>query len=214
MSTFYRCHCYFSNNYYSKILCGHFVFTGREQFRRKYKKLEDEQSRRYNLDKMSKERRQAIKHQYKPLHHHVYTLKIMATNFCQKLDSHKAFTVQYEPEKDTALDYHFDNAEVTLNVCLGKDFDDGTLYFGNMRTEAVSESHWTEVCHTVTCGILHRGQHLHGAMPIQGGEQVNLIVWLRSSEVRNQLCPMCDSVPDLIEGNGFGDGFTRNCDDI
>jgi len=132
----------------------------------------------------------------------------------QKLDSHKAFTVQYEPEKDTALDYHFDNAEVTLNVCLGKDFDDGTLYFGNMRTKAVSESHWTEVCHTVTCGILHRGQHLHGAMPIQGGERVNLIVWLRSSEVRNQLCPMCDSVPDLIEGNGFGDGFTRNCDDI
>jgi len=28
------------------------------------------------------------------------------------LDSHKAFTVEYEAEKDVELDFHFDNAEV------------------------------------------------------------------------------------------------------
>ena len=132
----------------------------------------------------------------------------------KKLDSHKAFTVQYEQGKDTSLDYHYDNAEVTLNVCLGKDFEDGTLYFGKMRTEAFLESHWTEVCHSVTHGIAHRGQHLHGAMPIQDGVRVNLIIWLRSSEVRNPQCPMCNSVPCLVEVNGFGDGFTRTHDGL
>lgn len=49
------------------------------------------------------------------------------------LDSHKAFTVQYKETEDVDLAQHYDNAEVTLNVCLGKDFEDGSLYFGGMR---------------------------------------------------------------------------------
>ena len=32
------------------------------------------------------------------------------------------------------LSYHYDNAEVTLNVCLGNDFTDGELYFGDVRS--------------------------------------------------------------------------------
>ena len=50
------------------------------------------------------------------------------------LDSHKAFTVSYKENEDVALSYHFDNAEVTLNVCLGKEFEEGELYFGDMKT--------------------------------------------------------------------------------
>ncbi len=41
------------------------------------------------------------------------------------LDSHKAFVVNYRPEGDLDLDYHYDNAEVTLNVSLGKEFSEG-----------------------------------------------------------------------------------------
>lgn len=49
------------------------------------------------------------------------------------LDSHKAFVVKYDMNEDLDLSYHYDNAEVTLNVSLGKDFTGGTLYFGDMR---------------------------------------------------------------------------------
>ena len=49
------------------------------------------------------------------------------------LDSHRAFVVNYcadeKKNKDFGLSSHYDNAEVTLNVSLGKDFTDGELYF-------------------------------------------------------------------------------------
>lgn len=49
------------------------------------------------------------------------------------LDSHKAFVVKYDMNEDLDLSYHYDNAEVTLNVSIGKDFTEGNLYFGDMR---------------------------------------------------------------------------------
>ena len=49
------------------------------------------------------------------------------------LDSHRAFVVKYRIGEDLDLSYHFDNAEVTLNVCLGREFEGGALYFGSMR---------------------------------------------------------------------------------
>ncbi len=36
------------------------------------------------------------------------------------LDSHKAFIVSYKIGQDIDLGYHYDNAEITLNVSLGK----------------------------------------------------------------------------------------------
>lgn len=36
------------------------------------------------------------------------------------LDSHKAFVVSYKIGEDIDLGYHYDNAEITLNVSLGK----------------------------------------------------------------------------------------------
>ena len=52
------------------------------------------------------------------------------------MDSYKAFTVKYKIGEDLNLGYHFDNAEVTLNVCLGKKFAGGNLYFGDMKQVA------------------------------------------------------------------------------
>ena len=49
------------------------------------------------------------------------------------LDSYKAFTVKYKMGDDLRLGYHYDNAEVTVNVCIGKDFTEGNLYFGDMK---------------------------------------------------------------------------------
>ena len=62
--------------------------------------------------------------------------------------------------------------------------------------------------HTPTYGILHRGQHMHGALPIQTGHRYNLILWMRSSKIRNKLCPMCKQLPRLVPTQGAGAGFT------
>ena len=52
------------------------------------------------------------------------------------LDSHRAFVVTYSASSrlgDVGLTRHYDNAEVTLNVCLGKEFSDGELFFEDMK---------------------------------------------------------------------------------
>ncbi|XP_054467492.1 2-oxoglutarate and iron-dependent oxygenase domain-containing protein 2 [Anoplopoma fimbria] len=128
------------------------------------------------------------------------------------LDSHKAFVVKYDMNEDLDLSYHYDNAEVTLNVSLGKDFTEGNLYFGDMRQVPLSEMECSEVQHRVTEGLLHRGQHMHGALPISSGQRWNLIIWMRASQERNKLCPMCNRRPMLVEGEGFADGFTKHSD--
>jgi hypothetical protein len=65
--------------------------------------------------------------------------------------------------------------------------------------------------HVPTRGVLHRGQHLHGSEPIKSGERYNLIIWMRSSSKRNQLCPMCWQKPEClipVESDSYGDGMT------
>lgn len=126
-----------------------------------------------------------------------------------KLDSHKAFTVKYKVGDDLDLSYHYDNAEVTLNVAIspGSSFSGGALYFGDIRNKRFENKNYTVYQHQTGVGILHRGQHMHGAQPIESGERINLIIWMRASSVRNQLCPMCDRKPDLVETQGKGDGF-------
>ncbi|XP_063878523.1 2-oxoglutarate and iron-dependent oxygenase domain-containing protein 2-like [Scylla paramamosain] len=124
------------------------------------------------------------------------------------LDSHKAFVVTYKEGEDVDLSYHYDNAEVTLNVALNEDYSNGELYFGPMRSE--QSSHRTGYAHQLGRGLLHRGQQFHGALPIMSGIRHNLIIWMRSSEVRNKLCPMCDQTPKLVPvKEGFGDGFIQ-----
>lgn len=56
------------------------------------------------------------------------------------LDSHKAFVVKYSLHEDLDLSSHYDNAEVTLNVSLGKEFTEGNLYFGDF-SQVLSTSH-------------------------------------------------------------------------
>ncbi|CAH2295790.1 2-oxoglutarate and iron-dependent oxygenase domain-containing 2 isoform X1 [Pelobates cultripes] len=124
------------------------------------------------------------------------------------LDSHKAFIVKYAVHEDVDLSCHYDNAEVTLNICLGKEFTEGNLYFSDMKEVPLNERQYTDVEHTIGHGILHRGQHVHGALPIESGERWNLVIWMRASQVRNKQCPMCNNKPQLVETVGEGDGFT------
>jgi len=129
------------------------------------------------------------------------------------LDSHRAFIVSYGPEADHDLDLHYDNSEVTINISLDNQFSDGELYIGRMFTDLPpvpldSSSDYCACRHKLGYGLLHRGQQMHGALPLSSGVRHNLIIWMRSSATRNQLCPMCQRKPDLVKVSGTGDGFS------
>lgn len=111
--------------------------------------------------------------------------------------------------EDRELNFHYDDAEVTLNVCLGRQFEGGTLYFrtlfpcfcflisllastlsmlcvcaGGLLRAPDTHEEMVEVSHTLGRGLLHLGEHRHGAKAIRAGERFNLILWCRSSRYR------------------------------
>ncbi|KAJ7545400.1 hypothetical protein O6H91_09G117800 [Diphasiastrum complanatum] len=105
------------------------------------------------------------------------------------LDSHHGFVVEYSMDRDLELGFHVDDSEVTLNVCLGKDFGGGQLFFRGVRCEmhVNGEARSDEVLdysHVPGRAILHAGRHRHGAKEITSGQRTNLILWCRSSEFR------------------------------
>lgn len=135
------------------------------------------------------------------------------------LDSHRAFIVSYGPEADHDLDLHYDNSEVTVNISLDDQFRYGELYIGRMHADVQSKplssaSDYCQCLHRLGCGLLHRGQQMHGALPLSSGVRHNLIIWMRSSVTRNQRCPMCHKNPDLVKVSGMGDGFSVPAVDI
>lgn len=88
------------------------------------------------------------------------------------------FTVRYKRGEDTALAGHSDTANVTLNVCLGRSFTGGNLYFKGVRfTSSAADETRREVVHRPGWAILHLGGHIHAAEPIDSGERINLIMW-------------------------------------
>ena len=98
------------------------------------------------------------------------------------LDSHHGFVVQYRMGEDVDLGFHYDAAEVTLNICLGKNgFTGGDLYFRGLLGSPDADEQHLKVSHAVGRGILHRGRHRHGALPISSGARYNLILWCRAS---------------------------------
>jgi len=113
----------------------------------------------------------------------------------QNLDSHHPFIVQYRPSEDLALDFHYDDSEVTINLCLGKTFTGGSLYFKGVLDDPSSHEENFIFEHIPGRALLHIGKHRHGANPITSGERFNLIVWFRDSvrRERNQVhvCRAC-----------------------
>lgn len=103
------------------------------------------------------------------------------------LDHNHGFTISYAREgpDDIKLDSHMDDSEVTLNVCLGDDFTDGSVFFGPARDHPNAKQFEGEgktiVPHVPGFGLLHAGQHFHGAHQIGTGRRVNVVAWARSS---------------------------------
>lgn len=104
------------------------------------------------------------------------------------LDSHHSFIVQYKLQEDKELDFHYDDSEITLNVCLGKEFAGGDLYFCGHVDETLlgrsTEDEHFRYQHQRGRAVIHIGKHYHGAYPIVSGERYNIIVWYRDSRIR------------------------------
>ncbi|XP_052199087.1 2-oxoglutarate and iron-dependent oxygenase domain-containing protein CP2-like [Diospyros lotus] len=105
------------------------------------------------------------------------------------LDTHHGFVVEYGIDRDVDLGFHVDDSEVTLNVCLGKQFSGGELFFRGVRcdkhvnTETQSEEIF-DYSHVPGRAIIHRGRHRHGARATTSGHRINLLLWCRSSVFR------------------------------
>ncbi|XP_015876721.2 2-oxoglutarate and iron-dependent oxygenase domain-containing protein CP2 [Ziziphus jujuba] len=105
------------------------------------------------------------------------------------LDSHHGFVVEYGIDRDVELGFHVDDSEVTLNVCLGRQFSGGELFFRGVRCDkhVNSETQSEEILdysHALGRAVLHRGRHRHGARATTAGRRVNLLLWCRSSVYR------------------------------
>ncbi|KAF7819928.1 putative PKHD-type hydroxylase [Senna tora] len=111
------------------------------------------------------------------------------------LDTHHGFVVEYGKDRDVDSGFHVDDSEVTLNVCLGKEFSGGELFFRGTRcdkhvnTGSQSESlqlkqEIFDYSHVPGRAVLHRGRHRHGARATTSGHRANLLLWCRSSVFR------------------------------
>jgi len=106
-------------------------------------------------------------------------------------DGHHTFVVSYKPTEDRGLDMHTDDSDVTLNVCLGKDFEAAGLTFCGTMGAPDHRRESFRYSHTRGRALLHLGRRRHGADDISAGHRVNLIMWnwnqpFRQSAAYNQ----------------------------
>ena len=112
------------------------------------------------------------------------------------LDEDHAFIAAYGRGLDTHLGFHVDDSELTLNVCLGLDFEGGAVEFLGRRCPHHRQTDHRpdeEALVDLLPGqaLLHAGAHRHLVRSVHG-ERRNLIVWSRSSAFRaaeNSECP-------------------------
>merc|ERR1719375_577505 len=94
------------------------------------------------------------------------------------LDEVYGFTVRYALGGDLELAEHADTSNVTLNACLGREFQGGELYFKGLRfTDSQDQKREGRVGWTRGVALLHLGGQFHGADPISAGERSNLVLW-------------------------------------
>mmetsp|Transcript_53577 Transcript_53577/g.138569 ORF Transcript_53577/g.138569 Transcript_53577/m.138569 type:complete len:369 (+) Transcript_53577:191-1297(+) len=99
-------------------------------------------------------------------------------------DDHHCFIVRYKAGEDVGLDMHEDDADVTLNVCLGKEFEAATLSFCGLAADDNHRKFAHTYSHEKGRAVIHLGRHRHGADDIASGERVNFILWSTSSAYR------------------------------
>jgi hypothetical protein len=102
------------------------------------------------------------------------------------LDGEHVFVVEYRLGEDKSLGFHVDDAEVTFNICLGREFTGGEVYFRGLYDDKKTHDEHKEIGHSVGRALSHLGKHRHGANQISSGERFNLSGWCRSSSFRQK----------------------------
>ncbi|KAG7594505.1 Prolyl 4-hydroxylase alpha subunit [Arabidopsis thaliana x Arabidopsis arenosa] len=105
-------------------------------------------------------------------------------------DSHHGFIVENGADRDAPLDHHIDDSEITLNVCVRRQYEGGEISFigtrcvKHMRTNIKPEEVF-HYCHTLGQAILHRGRHRHGPRTTTNScSRGNMILCCRNSLFR------------------------------
>lgn len=109
------------------------------------------------------------------------------------------------------LSFHVDDSDVTINVCLGREFEGGDLLCHGQRCELHCKStpplpelnEGTRVSHKVGQAIIHIGKHRHAALPITAGERSNLILWCRCSAFADEERRRRGTCPEWCGWNGM-----------
>jgi hypothetical protein len=88
---------------------------------------------------------------------------------------------------------HTDDSEVTLNCCLGDEFEGGSVEFYGLRGTPEEGQFIGRVDRpNVGTAVLHSGRNLHAVSNVLSGDRYALIVWSRSwGHTRSNTCPCC-----------------------
>ncbi|AEE32341.1 2-oxoglutarate (2OG) and Fe(II)-dependent oxygenase superfamily protein [Arabidopsis thaliana] len=105
-------------------------------------------------------------------------------------DSHHGYYIENGEDRDPPLGYHLDDSEITLNVCVRKQFEGGEISFigtrclRHKRTDVKPEEVF-HYCHSPGQAILHRGRHRHGPRAnTPSCSRANMILCCRNSLFR------------------------------
>ena len=87
---------------------------------------------------------------------------------------------------------HTDDSEVTLNLCIGDEFEGGALQFRGLRGTDEEGELLGEFQPQLGTALIHAGRHLHEVTQVESGDRYAFIIWARSWKgVRAQSCPCC-----------------------
>lgn len=102
-------------------------------------------------------------------------------------DDHHCFIVRYRKDEDVGLDMHTDSSDITLNVCLGREFTGATLTFCGVKGNRDHRNMKHVYQHQIGRGVIHLGRQRHGADDLASGERLNFILWNDSSSWRSSV---------------------------
>jgi len=146
-------------------------------------------------------------HMYiKPISEHLFaqTEKLVASDSDSSsilLDWRQGYVAGYSAQPSESkgatrhrLVPHTDDAEVTLNCCLGEEnYKGGSVEFYGLRgTEDEGQLVGVARRPNVGTALLHSGRHLHAVESVSKGDRYALIIWTRScTNLRKTTCPCC-----------------------
>jgi len=89
--------------------------------------------------------------------------KYLFPNHIKSEDSFKSnhsFLIKYKIGEDISLKEHIDQSDITLNVCLGKEFKGSEVYFKGLKNDNESKDQYFEYHSTIGNSIIHLGNHV------------------------------------------------------